>query len=62
MNAKEISKFRRIFSCLPEGERKLPIVKVDDRIFTWEEAYKEIIKKTSLGVKILKELKEMGLI
>jgi hypothetical protein len=45
MDQKEVLKFKRIFSLLPPAERKLPIVKVGDKFYTWEEAYEEIKKK-----------------
>jgi len=58
----KVDKFRKIFSRLPEGEKKMPIVKVNDRIMTWEEAYYEIIKETEKGKVILKKLEEMGIL
>ena len=58
----KILKFKRIFSLLPPSERDLPIVKLDKKIFTWREVYKEIVKKTELSEKLLKEMEEVGLI
>ncbi len=58
----KVDKFRKIFSRLPEGEKKMPIVKVDDKIMTWEEAYDEIIKETEKSKLILKKLEEMGIL
>ena len=55
-------RFRIVFSRLPAGERKLPIVKIDKKIFTWEEAYDEIKKNTKVGKEILKKLKKMGIL
>jgi hypothetical protein len=60
--SKKISKFRRFFSILPPAERKMPIVEVNDRIFTWEEIHKEIIKKSKFSKKLLNKLEEMGLL
>ncbi|MCD6371163.1 MAG: hypothetical protein J7L39_00400 [Candidatus Aenigmarchaeota archaeon] len=59
---KLVERFRIVFSRLPPGERKLPIVKVDKKFFTWEEAYKEIKNNTKVGKEILKKLKKMGIL
>jgi hypothetical protein len=55
-------KFKRIFSSLPLSEKKLPIVKINNRFYTWEEIYKEIKKKSVLSEKMLEQLKKMGLV
>ena len=61
-HGKKISKFRRFFSILPPAERRMPIVKVNNRIFTWEEIHKEIIKGSKLSKKLLSKLGEVGLL
>jgi len=57
------NRFLIIFSRLPQAERNLPIVKVDEKILTWNDIYREIKKeKSELKEKILKKLNKMGLI
>lgn len=58
----KISKMRRIFSRLPPAEKKMPIVEVENKILSWEEAYREVIKKSEISEKILKRLEELGLL
>jgi hypothetical protein len=58
----DIDKFRNIFARLPEAEKKLPIVKIDNRFYTWEECFREVANKTELGEKIYKKLKDYELI
>ncbi|MCC5994107.1 MAG: hypothetical protein LM587_00725 [Candidatus Aenigmarchaeota archaeon] len=55
-------KLEECFSLLPFGERKLPIVKVNGKFYTWEEVYKEVERKSELARKMIDELKKMGLI
>ena len=59
---KEKEKFMRIFSLLPSSEKKLPVVKVGNKIYSWEEAYKEIKKSSAIAKKIIKNLKRNGLL
>ncbi|RLI95941.1 MAG: hypothetical protein DRP00_06070 [Candidatus Aenigmatarchaeota archaeon] len=58
----KISKFKILYSNLPPSERKLPIIKIGGKFFTWEEVYEEIRRSTKLKDKILKELEKMGVI
>jgi hypothetical protein len=62
IDEKIIQKIRRMFSLLPFGERKLPIVNVNGKFYTWEEVYKEVERKSELARKMIDELKKMGLI
>jgi len=56
-------RFRIVFSRLPQAERNLPIVKVDERILTWNDIYKELMKERSrLKERALRKLNKMGLI
>jgi len=62
MKSKKVLTFKRLFSILPPAERKLPIVKVNNRFYTWEEIYSEVKKSSRLASKMLKELKRLGLL
>jgi hypothetical protein len=62
IDEKIVRRIRRMFSLLPLGERKLPIVKVDGKFYTWEEVYKEMERKSELGKRMVDELKKIGLI
>lgn len=62
MTNKEILKFKRMVSILPPAERKLPIVKLKDKFYTWEDILREVNKKTEISSALLKELKKMGII
>ncbi|MEM0473335.1 MAG: hypothetical protein QXF88_01280 [Candidatus Aenigmatarchaeota archaeon] len=59
---KDVSKFIRIMSILPQSERKLPVIKLEERIYTWDDILNEVKKKTKDGERLLKELKKMGLL
>jgi hypothetical protein len=62
IDEKIIQKIRRMFSLLSFGERKLPIVKVNGKFYTWEEVYKEVERKSELAKKMIDELKKIGLV
>ncbi len=63
MNIMSLEKFRKVWSLLPERERKLPIVVVNDEVITWEKAYEEImIKKSKLGKKIQEKMENLRLL
>ena len=55
-------KFIKVYSNLPEPEREQIIAIIDNRPYTWNVAYNEINKKTEIGKKILKKIKELGLL
>lgn len=57
-----IERFRKVFSVIPESEKKKPILVIGNRIITWEEAFKEISSKTKLGEKIQKNMEELDII
>ncbi|MBI3051107.1 hypothetical protein HYY74_01480 [Candidatus Woesearchaeota archaeon] len=54
--------FIKVYSNLPEDIRKEIIVVVNDRPYSWNSAYVEVINDTELGRQILKKLREMQLI
>ncbi|MGC9058928.1 MAG: hypothetical protein ACP5H3_00765 [Candidatus Aenigmatarchaeota archaeon] len=58
----DILKFKRIFANLPLAEKKLPIVEIGGKFYTWEDIYEEIKKKSRLSKRMLKELKRLGLL
>ena len=58
----DTERFRRIFARLPEPEKKLPVVKIEDNIYSWEDSYKEIVNNTATGEKIYKKLIEEEII
>ena len=58
----DTERFRRIFAKLPESEKKLSVVKIEDNIYSWEESYKEIVNNTAIGEKIYKKLIEEEII
>ena len=51
-----IERFEKVYFNLPEAEKKLVIVIVDNEKITWEKANKEIKDKTELGKKIIDKL------
>lgn len=54
--------FRKVYSLLPESEKKLVIVVIDDKKYTWQESHDEIIKNTAVGNKIQKKLEKLRII
>jgi len=60
---KDVENFRKIFSRLSENERKMPIVKINDKFLTWKDVFEEFIKKRSeIGRMAIKKLKRMGIL
>lgn len=57
-----LEKFRKVFSLLPEAERKLIVVVIDNKLMTWEATYKEIKENTELGKKMQKKLEDLNII
>lgn len=55
-------RFLKIYSNLPLNLRKEIILVINDEPITWNVAYLEIDNKTELSKKILKKLKEIGVI
>lgn len=57
-----LERFRKVYAHLPEAEREMPIIIVNDVKMSWEKVYKELITETILGKKIQKRLEEMDII
>lgn len=55
-------KFLKVYANLPETERNQIIAIVDNKPYSWNIAYHEIIKDTELGKKILKKIEELELL
>lgn len=56
------AKFLRAYANLPEPEKVQVIALVDDKPYSWDAAYREISHNTSLGTKILKKMKLLGIL
>jgi len=54
--------FFKVYSNIPLEERKNVVAVVDDQPISWALAYQEIKNETEMGEKILKILKELGII
>jgi len=59
---KYAEKFFKVFTNLPDEERKNPIVIIDDKPISWNVAYDQITNETRKGEKILKILVGVELI
>ena len=59
----DISTFKRVFANLPEKIRNEDIILViNKKPYTWNAAFLEINSSSSLGMKMLKKLKELKII
>jgi hypothetical protein len=59
----EISNFKKVFANLPDKIRNEDIIFVmDKKPYTWNAVFLEVSNSTILGIKMLKKLKEMGII
>ncbi|MBI4896353.1 MAG: hypothetical protein HY832_02290 [Candidatus Aenigmarchaeota archaeon] len=58
----DAERFNKVYLNLPEAERKTTIVIINGSNITWEKAFNEIRKKTSLGKTIYGKLLELGAI
>ncbi len=54
--------FFKLYHKLPLAERQNTVVVLDNEPITWFLAHKEIVNKTDKGYKILKILKELGIL
>lgn len=59
---KGADRFFRVYSGVPESEKKLPIVVIDNKPVNWDLAYEEIKNETKTGEKILKILTDLEII
>lgn len=57
-----LDRFRKVYSLLPDSEKKLTIILINDGKYTWEEAYSEIVKNTNVGKEIQKKLEKLKII
>lgn len=51
--------FKRIFERLPIAERKMPAIIIDEKVFTWEEAWIEVRDNKPLAKKIQDKIEEI---
>lgn len=58
----DYSRFQRIYANLPEKMRNGIVVVVDDRPYTWNAVYVELINDTALGKIMYQKLIKMGII
>lgn len=58
----DYSRFQKIYANLPEKIRKEIVVLVDDRPYTWNSSYIEIVNDTTLGKRIFNKLVELEII
>jgi hypothetical protein len=59
----EISNFKKVFANLPDKIRNEDIIFVmDKKPYTWNAVFLEVTNSSSLGIKMLKKLKEMGIL
>ena len=61
MEAEKVN-FIKIYSKLPTKIREDIIVVIEGKPYTWDVAYFEVNNDTVTGAKILKKLKELGII
>lgn len=57
-----LERFRKVYSILPEKEKTMVIVVVDDKEYTWEEAYRQIKENSELGKIIQRKLEGLDII
>lgn len=56
----DVSNFKKIFANLPDKIRKEDIILVlDKKPYTWNAVFLEVNQSTSLGMRMLKKLKEL---
>lgn len=55
-------KFLKTYANLPEPEREQVIALIDNKTYSWNVAYNEILNNTKLGKKILKKIEALELI
>lgn len=57
-----VDRLRRIIAVLPSGERNMPIVRLGRVVFTWNQVYREAIRGTAKGKKMVEKLHDEGLL
>lgn len=58
----DFSRFQRVYANLPEKIRSGIVVVVDDKPYTWNAVYIELINGTTLGKQMYNKLIEMEII
>lgn len=57
------AKFLKAYANLPEPERAQVVAIIDEKPYSWDASFREISEKTtSLGEKILKKMKLLGIL
>ena len=56
------ARFFKAYANLPEPEREQVVAIVDDKQYSWDRANAEISDNTELGIKILKKMKQLGIL
>jgi len=57
-----LERFRKVYALLPEAEKQLTVVVIDDKNINWDKAHEEITKNTPLGNDIQRKLEELKII
>lgn len=55
-------KFLKAYANLPEPERLQVIVVMDNKPYSWNAAYIEILNNTALGKKMLEKMEVLGIL
>jgi len=51
---------KRIYERLPEAEKKMAVISVKDKVYTWEEVLAEVEKGGELADQMQKKIEELG--
>jgi hypothetical protein len=54
--------FQGVYAGLPSSLRDGIVIVIDEKPYTWNSVYTEVLAKTKLGDRMLSELKELGII
>ena len=55
-------KFLKAYANLPEPERSQVIVVMENKPYSWNAAYNEILNNTALGKKMLEKMEVLGIL
>ena len=58
----DYSRFQKVYANLPEKLRRGIVVVVDDKPYTWNAVYIELVNQTGLGEEMYKKLVKMEMI
>ena len=56
------AKFLEVYANLPSALRDDIVAVVEDKTYTWNAVYTEVVSKTDLGDKMLSVIEELGII